>query len=138
MIRELQPQDWNRLAWIDRLRTPAFHWTREELQKLAASHQIWILESDKEIVAWVAWARLSDAFEITALATHPDFQKRGHMRQLLSELINTKRQELEIWLEVHEANRPAVTLYEALGFTLVGRRPRYYSDGGTALLFTRK
>lgn len=37
-------------------------------------------------------------------------------------------------LEVRAKNSAAVALYEGLGFTLVGRRKRYYPDSEDALL----
>jgi ribosomal-protein-alanine N-acetyltransferase len=40
-------------------------------------------------------------------------------------------------LEVAEANPAARSLYAAAGFAPVGRRPRYYPDGGDALLLAR-
>ena len=39
-----------------------------------------------------------------------------------------------MFLEVSEANAPARALYRRLGFAEVGRRPRYYDDGGDALV----
>ena len=36
----------------------------------------------------------------------------------------------------HAANEPALKLYEGLGFNQVGRRPKYYRDGGDAVLLT--
>ena len=57
------------------------------------------------------------------------------MEQLLSELIAQQPAETELWLEVHEANGPARKLYEKVCFVEVGKRPRYYADGGTAVLY---
>lgn len=45
-------------------------------------------------------------------------------------------QRREIWIEVHENNHPARSLYEKLGFLQVGKRPRYYSDGGAGILYS--
>lgn len=137
-LRLWRTGDAARLAWIDRLQGPAFRWTVKEISTLTTTHEIWVCEQSGDLVAWVALQRLPDAWEITALATHPDWTRRGLMRQLLSGVLAVKAQENEIWLEVHEANAPALGLYRSLGFHEVGRRPRYYSDGGAAVLMTRK
>ena len=40
-----------------------------------------------------------------------------------------------VWLEVHEANQAAIKIYESFYFQKVGYRPRYYKDGGGALVY---
>jgi [ribosomal protein S18]-alanine N-acetyltransferase len=42
-----------------------------------------------------------------------------------------------MFLEVAAANGPALALYAREGFTEVGRRRRYYSDGTDALVLRR-
>ena len=39
---------------------------------------------------------------------------------------------------MHEDNAAALALYQGMGFAIVGRRPRYYSDGRAAVLMTRE
>lgn len=135
MIRKLENLDG--LEWIESLRSPAFQWTLDQLESLRPSHHFWGLFEKDRVVAVVALIRLPGAWEIPVLATHPQKQRHGLMRTLLSQVIDAQCQDAEIWLEVHESNTSARHLYGALGFQEVGRRPRYYSDGGTALLLTR-
>jgi ribosomal-protein-alanine N-acetyltransferase len=40
----------------------------------------------------------------------------------------------EVYLEVRVSNTPAISLYEKLGYKVVGRIPKYYSDGEDAYL----
>ena len=40
----------------------------------------------------------------------------------------------EVYLEVRVSNTPAISLYEKLGYKIVGRVPRYYSDGEDAYI----
>jgi len=40
----------------------------------------------------------------------------------------------EVYLEVRVSNTPAISLYEKLGYRVVGRIPHYYSDGEDAYL----
>ena len=58
------------------------------------------------------------------------------MRFLMSYMLERKSPSERIWLEVHVLNQAAIELYSKLGFTEVGRRAKYYRDGGDAVLFT--
>ena len=42
----------------------------------------------------------------------------------------------KINLEVNENNLPAIKLYKTYGFQTVGKRNKYYKDGGNAILMT--
>ena len=41
-------------------------------------------------------------------------------------------------LEVREKNRPAIALYETLGYQRIGRYENYYQDGASALRFEKQ
>lgn len=138
MIRRLTGAEIGDLRWVSRLHGPQFGWSLEQLIDLSLSHEFWGLIDGEHAIAFVALIRLPEAWEIPVLATHPDQTRRGKMRRLLEEVFAAKQHEMDFWLEVHEDNAPARSLYEALGFQLEGRRPRYYSDGRAALLLTRK
>lgn len=84
-----------------------------------------LIETGSEAVGWEA--------EIWCLATHPSHQGRGVMSALLAEL---QKKYVNVWLEVHERNYTALAFYKSKGFQQLGRRKRYYSDGGDALLFS--
>lgn len=88
----------------------------------------------------VLYRVLPMAWEISMVATDPQFRRQGLMEVLISHLINARGQgegeAKELWLEVHEANSGAQNLYEKLGFRRIGVRNRYYKDGGTALLYS--
>ncbi|NJL24447.1 MAG: GNAT family N-acetyltransferase [Calothrix sp. SM1_5_4] len=73
---------------------------------------------------------------MTVLATHPERHRRGDMRFLLSYMLERRSPDERIWLEVHDRNEAAIGLYNSLGFMQVGRRPKYYRDGGDAILLT--
>ncbi len=79
----------------------------------------------------LAW-KVADEFELLALATHPDFQRQGAARALVSTLLAHAESAAArlISLEVRQNNDPALRLYQACGFSVAGVRPRYYSDTG--------
>lgn len=86
--------------------------------------------------AFILYRKTPLAFEISYLATRPEQKRTGHMLGLLEMLaIDARDLGLQIWLEVHEDNTPAIRLYETFGFKPQGKRPKYYADGGSAILY---
>lgn len=80
-----------------------------------------------------------DEAEILTLAVRPAARRRGIGRGLLAAALQAAAEAgaARLLLEVAEANPAARSLYAAAGFAPVGRRPRYYPDGGDALLLAR-
>ncbi len=80
------------------------------------------------LVYWVAAGEM----HILNLAVHPHWRRRGVARLLLTAGLGRARGQgaRTAWLEVRPSNRPALALYESLGFVPVGRRPGYYEDTG--------
>ncbi len=112
-------------------------WTRDLLkQELEIGQGVGLVEERFGLAAFILFRLYEQHREITVLATHPERQRRGNMRYLLSYMLERKSPNERIWLEVHAQNQPALNLYEQLGFQQVGRRPKYYRDGGDAILFT--
>ncbi len=93
------------------------------------------LEDDQGLAAVLLFRDVPGSREILHLATAERIRRKGWMEQLLGELISQQAAEAELWLEVHESNLAARRLYEKVGFVEVGIRPRYYADGGTAVLY---
>lgn len=111
-------------------------WTLELLKQELKHGQGVGLVGPEGLTSFVLYRYFDEHREITALATHPSRQKKGDMKYLLTYLIERKSPSEKIWLEVHAQNNPAQALYQRLGFIEVGRRPKYYRDGGDAVLFT--
>ncbi|UYL08486.1 GNAT family N-acetyltransferase [Bdellovibrio sp. SKB1291214] len=115
---------------------PQFYWPADMLgAEMATAEAVGIFEGE-ELAGFILYREVPGAWEISLVATHPKFQRRGLMEKLIQHLIAAKGQRRELWLEVHESNHSAQKLYEKLGFKLTGRRPRYYKDGATALLYS--
>ncbi len=75
------------------------------------------------------WSILDEA-HITLLGIHPDYQGRGLGQLLLCALLDRARaiEMKRATLEVRASNDRAIHLYEKHGFTIVGRRKKYYQD----------
>jgi ribosomal-protein-alanine N-acetyltransferase len=69
---------------------------------------------------------------VTTFGVHPDWRRQGIGRRLLLRLLELALElgASRMTLEVRVGNEPAKALYRGFGFTVAGRRPRYYSDDG--------
>jgi len=115
---------------------PQFYWPADLLgAEMATADGVGVFEAD-ELRGFVLYREMPGAWEISLVASHPRFRRQGYMEKLFAHLVAAKGQERELWLEVHEENVPAQKLYEKLGFKEVRRRPRYYKDGATAILYS--
>ena len=115
---------------------PQFYWPQDQLgAELATAEALGIFEGE-ELVGFVLYRDMPGAWEISLVATHPQYRRRGYMEKLIQHMIAAKGQGRELWLEVHQDNHGAQKLYEKLGFKMTGRRARYYKDGATALLYS--
>ncbi|MSP54343.1 MAG: GNAT family N-acetyltransferase [Myxococcales bacterium] len=70
------------------------------------------------------------------IGTVPAARRVGVGRHLLRRLLDTPGTETA-WLEVRADNAAAIGLYAGEGFIDVGRRKRYYPDGGDAVVMRR-
>jgi [ribosomal protein S18]-alanine N-acetyltransferase len=72
-----------------------------------------------------------DETHLLNLTVVPEFQRHGHARAMLDELVHWSRERaaLRLWLEVRESNHRAQALYRHYGFREVGLRQGYYPAG---------
>lgn len=92
----------------------------------------YVVRFDSEVVAYSLSWMVAGELHVLKIATHPD-----HMRKGLALAMMEKTLEKAIkggcenaYLEVREANVAAKTLYEGLGFRVIGIRKGYYQDTG--------
>lgn len=86
-------------------------------------------DGDKVIGFIGAWLIASEG-QITNLAVHPDYRKKGIGKKLMKSLISSLKNEdcNAITLEVRESNTVAKNLYKNLGFLSEGIRKNFYED----------
>ena len=94
---------------------------------------------DDEIVGYVGLAAVDGTGDVQTIAVRRDRQGTGIAGALLDALLTEAevRGCSEVLLEVRADNAPAIRLYERRGFERIAERPRYYSDGVTALIMRR-
>jgi ribosomal-protein-alanine N-acetyltransferase len=82
----------------------------------------------------LAWA-VADEIHLIHIATHPDDRRKGAASALMRTLIDyaVEHRARLVLLEVRRTNRPAIRLYRSLGFSAIGVRRRYYTNGEDAI-----
>ncbi len=77
--------------------------------------------------------------EVHTIGVDPDHQGRGIGRALLAGLLDAADGIGAVtFLEVRTDNEPALALYRAAGFVVVGTRRRYYASGADAYTMRRE
>ena len=73
---------------------------------------------------------VADELHVLNLAVHPDYRARGYGKRLLSEIVEyaVKKGARFATLEVRQSNYVAKSLYNSMGFEIVGVRKNYYRD----------
>ena len=106
-------------------------WTAKSLKLLLRDGNFALVAMEGEVVVGYVGVLLipPDEFEITNVAVHPDFRRRGvgeALMRALSEKVFAEGQ-ARISLEVRASNEAAIALYRKLGFSSCGLRKNYYA-----------
>ena len=82
------------------------------------------------IIGFAGMWNILDEAHVTTIGVLPAYRGRGLGELLFLEMIDeaVRRQATWLTLEVRVTNYSAQALYRKYGFTIQGRRPRYYSD----------
>ena len=121
-------------------------WTRSQCAGILPMPGVALMvarTNDGRPAAFSLFRTIGDEGELLLLGVAPEFRRRGIGRKLLDHFLDHAQETgvSRVHLEVREGN-PAVVLYRHAGFTLAGRRPKYYRGrfGGEfdALTLSRK
>lgn len=118
-------------------------WTKRIfIDCLRAGYQCWVLANKQKIVAHGVMSVAIGESHLLTLCVHPDFQRRGFGRKIFNLLLDRayKLDASECFLEVRRSNESAITLYQSLGFAVIGERKNYYpgnSGREDALIMSR-
>ncbi|MCK5879023.1 MAG: ribosomal protein S18-alanine N-acetyltransferase [Holophagae bacterium] len=95
-------------------------------------------EKGSEMVGFACFQHFLDECHILNIAVLPVFRKQGIGRQLVEWMLTRLEEARDFYLEVREGNRAAISLYESMGFQIIGEREEYYRDKETALVMHKK
>ena len=107
-------------------------WTRAMYESAFENSvtRVFLLSVDHAPVAYCSAWLLPGELHISNVAVLPEFRRRGLARRLLETVLERADAEgaSDATLEVRRSNRPALTLYEVLGFRTTAVRVDYYLD----------
>jgi ribosomal-protein-alanine N-acetyltransferase len=138
-IRPAAPADVDALVAIERA-SFSDPWSANDFREcLAAGVTVLVAQCDGRPAGYVVARGVADEGEILNLAVAAAQQRRGVGRALARAAIARLGASgaRTVYLEVRESNQAARGLYEGLGFTVVGRRDRYYRRPVEAALVLR-
>ncbi len=95
--------------------------------------------SGEEVVGYAVLRVAGEVADISRIAIRPTYRRQGRAAGLVLRLLELARQRgcERVLLEVASYNEAALRLYATLGFVTIDLRPRYYPDGGDALVLKR-
>ena len=128
VIRAMTHDD---IAAIRRIEERAydFPWSRQIFADcLIAGYFANVLVEQGAVIGYAILSVAAAEAHILNLCIDPDYQRRGHGRQMLQHLLEYARDigTERVFLEVRPSNTPAVSLYEQAGFARLGVRKSYY------------
>ena len=101
----------------------------------------WLVAEEGETVAgYIGSQTVMDETDMMNVAVHPDFRRQGIAEALVNGLVEQLKDMGShcLTLEVRASNAPAISLYEKLGFSEIGRRKNYYRNPREDALILRK
>lgn len=99
--------------------------------------EIKLFKCSNKIIGYIEYIIILDEIEIYRILIAPHWRRQDLASQLLSNLFIHNSVLKKINLEVSAHNKPALALYNKLGFKEVGLRKKYYKDGSDAILMTK-
>lgn len=92
---------------------------------------LWLVALDGDrVVGYVGSQSVLGETDMMNIAIHPAYRRQGIAEELVEALVEALKEKGNhcLMLEVRQSNEPARKLYEKLGFSQVGLRPRYYRN----------
>ena len=128
----VEPATLRDAAPLAQLHGASFHrgWGEGEFETMLTERNTLVhrLRLGRKIIGFAVSRMAADEAEILSIAVATSQRGRGLSRNLLLTHLGhlAGRGVRTVFLEVEENNRPARRLYDRAGFTVAGRRERYY------------
>ena len=145
-LRPLGPADVPRVAELERELFGPSAWTEAMIRGELTAPGRWYVAADdpadaaleaaeagsQQLVGYAGMWFDGDVSQVMTIGVAPAMQREGIGSALLGALVERSRDlgATAVLLEVRVDNDPAVALYERFGFTMLGRRRRYYQPEG--------
>lgn len=132
MAFEILPMTAEDISQVAALEQACFSdpWPQSVLaQELENGLSLWLAaKQGGEVLGYVGSQSVLDEADMMNLAVRETARRQGIAKALVCALCRklSEKGVQSLTLEVRDSNEPAIRLYEALGFTQVGKRPNYY------------
>jgi [ribosomal protein S18]-alanine N-acetyltransferase len=103
---------------------------RGEIQNTAVSFPMVVVRRPgEEVVGYIIYWQIRDDVQVNNIAVHPECRGLGLGEAMMRYAIAKSREAgaTFVTLEVRQSNTPALTLYQKLGFEVMGVRKNYYT-----------
>lgn len=129
LLRRMTSADVERVMEIEQQAYP-YPWTRGIFSDcLRVGYDCWCLVLGRETAGYCVLTHAAGETHLLNLCIAPDWQRRGFGEILLDHAVRRSAEQgsAVIFLEVRPSNPAAIALYRNHGFSVIGRRPDYYS-----------
>ncbi|HJV24753.1 MAG TPA: ribosomal protein S18-alanine N-acetyltransferase [Aromatoleum sp.] len=128
---EFLPMNETDLAWVveNERELHAFPWSPGNFADcLKAGYSSWIMRRNGLPVGYAVMLTVVDEAHLLNISIARSAQREGAGRQLMQFLLALAHRlgASQFFLEVRPSNAAALALYERQGFSVIGRRKRYY------------
>ncbi len=126
-IRSMLQSDIPSVAAIER--QVEFHpWSERQFQEsLEAGQRCTVMVDEAKVIGFCILQPVLDEANLLLMAIDPQYQGQGRGFILLTESVELLGDScVMVFLEVRTSNRPAISLYEKVGFHQMGIRKNYY------------
>ena len=140
----IEPMNASHVPQIAQLEKRCFSdpWSEKSIaSELENPLSVWLVAVDGgQLIGYVGSQTVLGEMDMMNLAVAPEARRQGTGRALVLALVDalTEKGSHSLMLEVRVSNTPAQKLYESLGFSQVGRRPKYYVNPREDALILRK
>ena len=131
IIREMKLEDVPTIAELEKQCFSAPWNENMIISSLESRLSCWLVaEIEGAIAGYVGSEAVLDSADMMNIAVTPEFRRQGVGVALVNGLISRLqcKSVAFLLLEVRVSNKPAIAMYEKLGFQQVGLRPRYYCN----------
>ena len=125
----MQPHDVELIHAVE-IRNYEYPWTPGIINDcIKAGYESMQLMRSEVLIGYYVLQIAANEAHLLNLCIDKPWQGKGYALHLLRLAMESARQQqaLELFLEVRPSNRPAISLYEGMGFNEIGLRPNYYN-----------
>lgn len=113
------PNPWHEMTFIGEIHNKSISFPYVIVHKI-----------EKKVIGYVIFWHIKEAVQISNIAIHPDFRRKGIGEAIIRQVLAQVKSEgaKSISLEVRPSNFAALNLYKKLGFEIFGIRKDYYHN----------